>query len=142
MDVPTSSKKNDVFLTLPETNSSPMKIPMFPGKFHQNGGFSMAMFVLGRVHFHFFTEFQFLKHGPISQFRLSAVFSADSLNLTTRPLGIPAARDLGEATLPETNVLAPENRPKPNRKVVFQPSICRGELLVLGRVFLKKPGTN
>ena len=27
--------------------------------------------------------------------------------------------------LPETNV-APENRPKPNRKVVFQPSICRG----------------
>ena len=28
-------------------------------------------------------------------------------------------------TLPETNV-APENRPKPNRKVVFQPSICRG----------------
>ena len=36
-------------------------------------------------------------------------------------------------TLPETNV-APENRPKPNRKVVFQPSICRGELLVLGSV--------
>ena len=28
-------------------------------------------------------------------------------------------------TLPETNV-APENRPKPNRKVVFQPSIFRG----------------
>ena len=35
--------------TLPETNSSPMKIPMFPCKFHQNGGFSMAMLVLGRV---------------------------------------------------------------------------------------------
>ena len=29
-------------------------------------------------------------------------------------------------TLPETNI-APENRPKPNRKVVFQPSIFRGE---------------
>ena len=29
--------------TLPETNSSPMKIPIFPGKYHQNGGFSMAM---------------------------------------------------------------------------------------------------
>ena len=29
---------------------------------------------------------------------------------------------------------APENRPKPNRKVVFQPSIFRGELLVSGRV--------
>ena len=28
-------------------------------------------------------------------------------------------------TLPETNVFAPENRPKPNRKVVFQPSIFR-----------------
>ncbi len=28
-------------------------------------------------------------------------------------------------TLPETNI-APENRPKPNRKVVFQPSIFRG----------------
>ena len=29
---------------------------------------------------------------------------------------------------------APENRPGPNRKVVFQPSIFRGELLVSGRV--------
>ena len=35
-------------VTLPETNSSPMKIPMFPCKYHQNGGFSMAMLVLGR----------------------------------------------------------------------------------------------
>ena len=26
-----------------------MKIPMFPCKYHQNGGFSMAMLVLGRV---------------------------------------------------------------------------------------------
>ena len=53
-------------------------------------------------------------------------------------------------TLPETNVFAPENRPKPNRKVVFQPSICRGyasfregnfshiymiELKMAGRIF-------
>ena len=38
-------------------------------------------------------------------------------------------------TLPETNsLLAPENRPKPKRKVVFQPSIFRGKLLVSGRV--------
>ena len=29
--------------TLPETNELPMKIPIFPGKYHQNGGFSMAM---------------------------------------------------------------------------------------------------
>ena len=35
--------------TLPETNSLPMKIPMFPCKYYQNGGFSMAMLVLGRV---------------------------------------------------------------------------------------------
>ena len=35
--------------TLPETNSSPMKIPMFPCKYHQNDGFSLAMLVLGRV---------------------------------------------------------------------------------------------
>ena len=35
--------------TLPETNSSPMKAPLFPGKYHQKGGFSMAMLVLGRV---------------------------------------------------------------------------------------------
>jgi len=27
-----------------------MKIPIFPGKYHQNGGFSMAMFVSGRVY--------------------------------------------------------------------------------------------
>ena len=26
-----------------------MKIPIFPGKYHQNGGFSMAMLVSGRV---------------------------------------------------------------------------------------------
>ena len=36
-------------VTLPETNSSPMKIAMFPCKYHQNGGFSMAMLVSGRV---------------------------------------------------------------------------------------------
>ena len=39
---------------------------------------------------------------------------------------------LSEGTLPETNI-APESRPKPNRKVVFQPSI----LLVSGRVTLQ-----
>ena len=38
-----------VSLTLPETNSSPMKITIFPGKYHQNGGFSMAMLVYRRV---------------------------------------------------------------------------------------------
>ena len=27
----------------------PMKIPIFPGKYHQNGGFSMAMLVYRRV---------------------------------------------------------------------------------------------
>ena len=30
----------------------------------------------------------------------------------------------------------PENRPKPKRKFIFQPSIFRGELLVSGRVNL------
>ena len=46
-------------------------------------------------------------------------------------------------TLPETNV-APENRPKPNRKVVFQPSICRGYVsfrectLIFGNTHLSK----
>ena len=29
-------------VTLPETNSSPMKITIFPGKYHQKGGFSMG----------------------------------------------------------------------------------------------------
>ena len=38
-----------------------------------------------------------------------------------------------DKTLPETNI-SPENRPKPKRKVVFQPSIFRCELLVSGRV--------
>ena len=37
---------SSIFLgTLPETNSSPMKIPIFPGKYHQNGGFSSQRFV-------------------------------------------------------------------------------------------------
>ena len=35
--------------TVPETNSSPMKITIFPSKYHQNGGFFMAMLVSGRV---------------------------------------------------------------------------------------------
>ena len=38
-----------IWPTLPETNSSPMKITIFPGKYHQNCGFSMAMLVSGRV---------------------------------------------------------------------------------------------
>ena len=39
-------------------------------------------------------------------------------------------------TLPETNVFTPENRPKPNRKVVFQPSIFRGHVSFrAGRTF-------
>jgi len=37
-------------------------------------------------------------------------------------------------TLPKFNI-APEKLPKPNRKVVFQPSFFRGELLNFGRVF-------
>ena len=37
------------FITLSETNCLPMKIPIFSGKYHQNGGFSMAMLVSGRV---------------------------------------------------------------------------------------------
>ena len=56
---------------------------------------------------------------------------AETLHVNTLMMVSP-----GADTLPETNV-APENRPKPNRKVVFQPSICRGELLVLGSVFVK-----
>ncbi len=35
--------------TLLETNSSPMKIPIFPGKYHKNGGFSMAILVYRSV---------------------------------------------------------------------------------------------
>ena len=34
-----------IMTTLPETNSSPMKITTFPGKDHENGGFSWAMLV-------------------------------------------------------------------------------------------------
>ena len=38
-------------------------------------------------------------------------------------------------TLPETNILvATEKLPKPNRKVVFQPSFFNGELLNFGGV--------
>ena len=36
-------------------------------------------------------------------------------------------RFLRKITLPKTNI-APENRPKPKRKVVFQPSIFRGHV--------------
>ncbi len=39
--------------TLPETNIA-HENPIFPGKYHQNGGFSMAMLVYRRVHFAIF----------------------------------------------------------------------------------------
>ncbi len=43
-------EKKSTRFTFPETNSkSPWKFPWFPSKYHQNGGFSMAMLVLGRV---------------------------------------------------------------------------------------------
>ncbi len=45
-------------------------------------------------------------------------------------------RFIYQSTLPETNS-SPLKIGLPNRKVVFQPSIFRGELLVSGRVFLK-----
>ena len=37
------------FVYLPETNSWPMKITIFPGKYHQNGAYSIAMLLSGRV---------------------------------------------------------------------------------------------
>ena len=40
----------------------------------------------------------------------------------------------GNCTLPQTNQNAPENGPKPQRKLIFQSSIFRCELLVSGRV--------
>ena len=39
-----------LFATLPETNIA-HENPIFPGKYHQNGGFSMAMLVSGSVVF-------------------------------------------------------------------------------------------
>ncbi len=52
-------------------------------------------------------------------------FAGAPANLGIQSNGIPSLK---------LTANAPENRPKPNRKVVFQPSICRGELLVLGSV--------
>ena len=37
-----------ILYTLPETNIA-HENPIFPGKYHQNGGFSMAMLVYRRV---------------------------------------------------------------------------------------------
>ncbi len=42
--------------TLPETNIAHENL-IFPGKYHQNGGFSMAMLVLGRVSLLFGEDF-------------------------------------------------------------------------------------
>ena len=44
-----SNHLSEQITTLPETNELPMKTPLFPCKYHQKGGFSMAMLVLGRV---------------------------------------------------------------------------------------------
>ena len=50
----------------------------------------------------------------------------------------PAAlvRNTPELTLPETNSKSSENGPGPKKKFIFQPSIFRGEILVLGRVYI------
>ena len=42
------SKSYPAFITLPETNIA-HENTIFPCKYHQNGGFSMAMLVSGRV---------------------------------------------------------------------------------------------
>ena len=38
-----------------------MKIPIFPGKYHQNGGFSMAMLVLANIWMSMALRFSFLQ---------------------------------------------------------------------------------
>ena len=72
-------------------------------------------------------------------------------NLALKPLGEQKvgikSKAMGEMsahvekiplTLPETNI-TPENRPDPERKFIFQPSIFISELLVSGRVITKLP---
>ena len=49
-------------------------------------------------------------------------------------LDIGVTLQMPRITLPKTNIFAPENGPKPKRKVVSKPSIFRGELLVSGMV--------
>ena len=39
----TKSDLGNFVITLPKTNSSPMKITTFPGKYHQNDGFSSQL---------------------------------------------------------------------------------------------------
>ncbi len=51
MNQPIGNKNSTVLRergALPETNTA-HENPIFPGKYHQNGGFSMAMLVSGRV---------------------------------------------------------------------------------------------
>ena len=45
---PLEMDKWTILITLPETNIA-HENPIFPGKYHQNGGFSMAMLVSGSV---------------------------------------------------------------------------------------------
>ena len=45
-----SNESDDLGGTIPSLKlTKPMKTPLFPCKYHQKGGFSMAMLVLGRV---------------------------------------------------------------------------------------------
>ena len=66
--------------TLPETNISPMKIPIFPCKYHQNGGFSMAMLVLGRVVVSNTFLFSTTKPGEMIQFDCCIFFQTGWFN--------------------------------------------------------------
>ncbi len=127
--------------TLPETNSSPMKIPIFHGKYHQNGGFSMAMLEYRGVHnYNLPTETKVPAHFATS---LEMFHPPKKCSKTTRrflvsriPTFLIHPRELVivvSGTLPETNS-SPLKIGLPKRKVTFQPSIFRCELLVSGRV--------
>ena len=51
LDVIPVRDAKSILITLPETNIA-HENPIIPGKYHQNGGFSMAMLVYRRVHYY------------------------------------------------------------------------------------------
>ena len=135
-----------------------MKIPIFPGKYHENGGFSMAMLVYRSVYLLWssFTPSKthtwytqklprfpnLLNSGPPVLGRLlghlccTCLCGSSDLSWHKRWV-FPRESDTSwRFQLHPWSLTAslPLKRDHPKRKLIFQPSFCRGELLIFGGV--------
>ena len=74
-----------------------MKIPIFPGKYHQNGGFFMAMLVYRRVHQLMCTTYP--QHLPIPRYRRLDGIMQTMTQVRQAPVATPFLKAVGRMDL-------------------------------------------